>query len=60
MQYLVPPIVVPALMALLILAYAAYRPPLADDPSWLSAARLSLTTMPTPAVDPGSSAAGSR
>ncbi len=59
MPYLVPPVVVPALMALLVLAYAAYRPPLADDPSWLSAARLSLTTVLTPAVDP-ESPAGSR
>jgi hypothetical protein len=59
MPYLVPPVVVPALMALLVLAYAAYRPPLADDPSWPSAARLPLTTMPAPAVDPGG-AAGSR
>lgn len=56
MPYLVPPIVVPALLALLILAYAAYRPPLADDPSWLSAARLSLAVMLAPARGPGTTA----
>ena len=58
MPYLVPPIVVPALMALLILAYAAHRPPLADDPTWLSAARLSLPALLTPARDPPSTARG--
>jgi hypothetical protein len=54
MPYLVPPIAVPVLMILLILIYAAYRPPLADDPWWLSTARLSVPAVLTAAPDPGS------
>ena len=53
MQYLVPPIAVPVLMILLILIYAAYRPPLADDPRWLSSARLLVPAVLTAAPDPG-------
>jgi hypothetical protein len=54
MQYLVPPIAVPVLGILLILIYGAYRPPLADDPRWLSTARLSVPAALAAAPDPGS------